>query len=202
MKYENWLRRLETRAGSVVGVNGGVDAVRRDLYLPMRADQLPDFVLPLSVVQQGYRTVYDERARAYEHSLGQQGDEFRMRVRVTLRALHAIRDMRALLGLRFGMFAFQLFVHKVVRYLVSVPLAAALVFNLLVLDVPLYRLTFAIQVACYVLATIGWLSRGRIRWRVVFVPFYFCLINLAAATAFVGFLRGQRQVVWTPRKGA
>src|SRR4029079_907213 len=50
MRYENWLRRLETRVGSVVGVNGGVDAVRRRLYTPMRADHLPDFVLPLRVV--------------------------------------------------------------------------------------------------------------------------------------------------------
>jgi cellulose synthase/poly-beta-1,6-N-acetylglucosamine synthase-like glycosyltransferase len=48
MRFENWLRAQETLAGSVVGVDGGVDAVRRTLYRPMRADQLPDFVLPLS----------------------------------------------------------------------------------------------------------------------------------------------------------
>src|SRR5687768_13388721 len=44
MRYENWVRRLETRVGSVVGVNGGIDAVRRRLYRPMEAHHLPDFV--------------------------------------------------------------------------------------------------------------------------------------------------------------
>src|SRR3569832_175895 len=51
MRYENALRAAETRAGSIVGADGGVDAVRAYLYRPMRADQLPDFVLPLSVVE-------------------------------------------------------------------------------------------------------------------------------------------------------
>jgi hypothetical protein len=49
---------------------------------------------------------------------------------------------------------------------------------------------------------VGWLSGGRIKFRPVFVPFYFCLINVAAGDALVRFLRGERQVLWTPRKGA
>ena len=69
MRYENALRALETRVGSVVGVDGGIDAVRRELYRPMRADQLPDFVLPLSVVEQGYRVAYEPRAVLREEAL-------------------------------------------------------------------------------------------------------------------------------------
>ena len=59
MKYENFLRTLETRIGSMVGVDGGIDAVRKSLYRPMNPDQLPDFVLPLRVVEQGFRVVYE-----------------------------------------------------------------------------------------------------------------------------------------------
>ena len=62
MTYENALRRAETRLGSIIGVNGGIDAVRRLLYMPMRDDQLPDFALPLDVVRQGYRVVYEPDA--------------------------------------------------------------------------------------------------------------------------------------------
>jgi len=202
MRYENWLRRLESRAGSVVGVNGGVDAVRRDLYQPMRADQLPDFILPLCVVEQGFRVVYREEAVSREDSLGRQGDEYRMRVRVALRALHGLADMRRLLSPRHGLFAFQLFVHKVLRYLLFVPLAAALAANLALVGRPGYAWLFGAQAACYGLAAIGWLSGGRIHFRPVFVPFYFCLINVAAGEALARFLRGERQVLWTPRKGA
>lgn len=202
MRYENWLRRLETRAGSVVGVNGGIDAVRRELYAPMRADHLPDFVLPLRVVEQGRRVVYRDDAVAHEEALGQHEDEFSMRVRVSLRAFHALVASRALLHPSYGLFAFQLLVHKVLRYLLIVPLASALVCSAVLAAHPVYGVLFGLQLAAWLLAALGWLSGGRIRRRVVFVPFYFSLINLAAGAALVGFLRGQRQVMWTPRKGA
>jgi cellulose synthase/poly-beta-1,6-N-acetylglucosamine synthase-like glycosyltransferase len=202
MNYESWLRRLETRVGSVVGVNGGIDAVRKVLYEPMRGDQLPDFVLPLQVVARRHRVVYCPEAISTEESLGWQRDEYRMRVRVSLRALHALSDMRSQLGFGAGLFAFQLLVHKVLRYLLVLPLAGALVSNLALVASPGYVALFALQLACYVLAFVGWLSGGSIRFRPVFVPFYFCLLNLAAGEALLRFLRGQRQVLWTPRRGA
>lgn len=202
MRYENWIRRLETRAGSVIGVNGGVDAVRKPLYRPMVAGDLPDFVLPLRVIEQGYRVAYCERAHAREAALGRQQDEFKMRVRVSLRALHALYDLRDLLHPKYGLVAFQLWVHKVLRYMLFIPLAAAFVLNLALIGRPFYGALFALQCACYTLAAVGWLSGGRIRLRPVFVPFYFCLINAAAGAAVIRFLRGERQVLWTPRKGA
>ncbi len=118
MRYENRLRRYETALGSVVGVDGGIDAVRKSLYRFMRADQLPDFVLPLMVVEQGYRVVYEPEAVLQEPSLQNPADEYRMRVRVSLRALWALKDMRQLLTLRLNpLFAWQLWSHKVLRYL-------------------------------------------------------------------------------------
>ena len=97
MKYENALRGVESKVGSVVGVDGGIDAVRKSLYRPMRPDQLPDFVLPLMVIEQGYRVVYEPNAILRESSLQDVSDEYRMRVRVALRAFWALRDMRHLL---------------------------------------------------------------------------------------------------------
>jgi cellulose synthase/poly-beta-1,6-N-acetylglucosamine synthase-like glycosyltransferase len=200
--YENWLRRLETRSGSIVGVNGGVDAVRRCLYSEMRSDHLPDFVLPLRVVQAGHRVVYNQDAVAHEAALPRHGDEFRMRVRVSLRALNALVGCRQLFLPRYGFFAFQLAAHKLLRYLAAIPLGGALLCNLALAARPAYALLLLTQLACYSLAVVGWTFRGTIRARVVFVPFYFCLINVAAVTAVIGFLRGHRPVVWTPRKGA
>lgn len=202
MRYENWLRQLESRVGSVVGVNGGVDAVRRHLYAPMRADHLPDFILPLRVVAQGARVIYVPDAVSSEYSLDAQADEYRMRVRVSLRALHALSEMRVLLSPRFGLFAFQLLVHKWLRYLVALPLLAVLLANVLLAGTPGYAALLGLQLLCYTLAAVGWASGGRVRWKPVFVPFYFCLINVAAAVAFIRFLSGERMVLWAPRKGA
>ncbi len=204
MRYENLLRSLETRIGSVVGVDGGIDAVRKTLYKPMNPDQLPDFVLPLKVIEQGYRVVYDPRAILKEQTLKSYRDEYRMRVRVSLRALWALSDMRHLLNIRkYGLYSWQLFSHKHLRYMAYLFMILAYVSNLVIVnDHPFYFYLFVAQNACYGSAVVSFLlDKSGYRCRPLFIPYYFTLINIASAHASYKFLRGQKQVLWTPRKG-
>ncbi len=199
MRYENMLRGLETSVGSVVGVDGGIDAVRRDLYTVMRADQQPDFVLPLSVVARGRRVVYAPGARVYEASLSETGAEFRMRTRVALRAWHALRDMAGLLDpVRYGLFSWQLFSHKWLRYLAPIFQVLALLSNLALAGRgDAWNVLLALQGGFYLLALLG-LVGLRLPTPLSF-PYYLCLLNAAAGNALLRFLAGERQVIWTPR---
>lgn len=204
MRYENFLRACETRAGSVVGVDGGIDAMRRSLYQPMRADQLPDFVQPLRVVEQGFRVVYEPEALLREDALKSGGAEYRMRVRVSLRALWALKDMRGLLWVgRDPLFAIQLISHKVLRYLAFFFMLLLLIANAaLWTTAGLYRLTMILQVIFYAAAGIGYFQEQRgtaSRW--FYLPYYFVLLNTGAAHAFLKFIAGKKQVLWTPRTG-
>lgn len=202
MRYENALRDWETRLGSIVGVDGGIDAVRRELYRPMRADQLPDFVLPLAVRQQGYRVVYRAEALLYEDALADSGDEFRMRVRVSLRALHALKDMAGLFNpLRYGLFAWQLLSHKLLRYLAPLFQLGALVTNVVLAgNSSFWAVLLLLQIGFYVLAGYGHLGRRHAMPKAVTLAYYLCVINSAAALALVRFLQGRKQVMWQPRK--
>jgi len=204
MKYENTLRALETRIGSVVGVDGGIDAVRKHLYQPMQVDQLPDFVLPLKVVAQGYRVVYEPEAVLKEPSLNEAQDEYRMRVRVSLRSLWALFAMRHLMGFgRDMLYAWQLWSHKMLRYLCFVFLGAALVSNIFLLQKGLfYQAVFLFQAANYIAAIPVFAGKtGSLVSRITAVPRYFVLLNVAAAHAFGKFIMGRKQAIWTPRKG-
>ncbi len=202
MRYENFLREQETALGSVVGVDGGIDAMRKSLYRPMGPDQLPDFVQPLRVVEQGYRVVYEAGAVLKEDALGSSGDEYRMRVRVSLRALWALKDMRHLLGFRHSaLFAWQLWSHKLLRYLCFFFMAGAYVSNLLILPGNrVYKTLFVAQSVLYAAALLSPLAE-KAGYRFLYVFNYFVLINGAAMHAFFKFLAGKRQVVWVPRKG-
>jgi len=205
MNYENKLREWETQLGSVVGVDGGVDAMRRAIYTPMNADQLPDFVQPLTVREQGYRVVYEPGALLYEDALAEAADEYRMRVRVSLRAFHALKDKSALLNpVRFGLFAWQLWSHKVLRYLAFVFMVTAFVSNWALssqTNNPWWTFPFIGQIIFYASAQYGHLlsRRGVETSRVISLAYFLCLVNLASAQAFWQFLRGRKQVIWKPR---
>lgn len=203
MRYENMLRAAETRVGSIVGVDGGVDSVRRALYRPMRADQLPDFVLPLTVVEQGYRVVYEPDALLNEDTLTSQDAEYRMRVRVALRSFWALWDKRRLFNpFRYGVFSWQLLSHKLLRYLSFIPLLIAVAINWLLLDHTLFQIgalgqvIFGVLVVAALTGMPGLSNNPLARY-----CYYFFLLNLSSAVAFGRFLARQKQVLWQPRTG-
>jgi len=204
MAYENALRRLETRFDSVIGVNGGIDAMRRSLYVEVPQTQLTDFILPLRCIEAGFRVVYDARAASVERANATAETEFRMRVRVALRGLHALSFMRSLLGpRRRPRAAFCLWSHKVVRYtaptLLPLALAAAL---WLAPASALYRWLAGLQIAGYLLAALslaGALPRPLVR--VARIPAYLVLSSAAFGTALYRWLRGDTMATWKPRGG-
>lgn len=204
MKYENFLRSKETLIGSIVGVDGGIDAVKKELYRPMMPHQLPDFVLPLSVVQQGYRVVYEPNALLKEQALSAARDEYKMRVRVSLRSLWTLMEMKSLFNLfRYGWFSWQLFSHKLLRYAAFGLMLALYVLNGFLLgDHRIYQLFFFLQTLFHTGSYIGYLLQTK-KWdlRLFYIPFYFSLINIAAGHAFLKFLKGEKQALWVPRKG-
>jgi cellulose synthase/poly-beta-1,6-N-acetylglucosamine synthase-like glycosyltransferase len=204
MRYENALRQVETGIGSIVGVDGGVDAVRRELYRPMNADQLPDLVLPLNVIEQGRRVVFAPEAVLEEETLSTNAAEYQMRVRVALRAFWAMRDKKALLNpFNHPLFSWQLASHKLLRYLSFLPLAIAAMLNwwLLQRGWP-YDLLAIGQCLAALLIALAAFGPQRLRQ---FTParyaYYFLLLNWASAVALTRFLRGEKQVLWQPRTG-
>jgi cellulose synthase/poly-beta-1,6-N-acetylglucosamine synthase-like glycosyltransferase len=204
MRYENCLRRLESRVGSVIGVNGGVDAMRRALYRDVPAEQITDFVLPLRVIAAGYRVVFDERAQSCEFANTELGSEFRMRVRVALRALHGLAYVREALNvLRRPLAAFCIVSHKILRYASFVFLALALALNaLLAPHSPFLAALLVCQIAFYALALAGLSGAlpGALR-SLTALPTYFLVSNVAFGIAAVRFARGDTVVTWRPRAG-
>ncbi|UZE97966.1 glycosyltransferase family 2 protein [Alkalimarinus alittae] len=204
MKYENWLREQETQVGSIVGVDGGIDAMRRVLYETLNADQLPDFVQPLKVAEKGYRVIYEPNALLKEEALDDPDREYSMRVRVSLRALWALHDMRQLLNpFKHGVFAFQLISHKLLRYLAFIPLIWVFIANLYILDEgAIYVLAIIGQLAFYGLAYKGKQHTADDDAPVYYtLPYYFTLLNVACLHATWRYIKGEKQVIWKPRAG-
>lgn len=200
--YEALLKKWESRFNSMIGVSGCYYAIRKDVYTDIDPKLISDFVVVLDTYAKGLRTVYAHNALCEEQTLQTSADEFGMRVRVALRTYAALFNRGHLLNpLRYPVFSFQLISHKILRYGVSFMLPALLVTNLFLLDRVFFQVSFAFQVGFYLCAGIAWLrERNAKPSGVLALPYYFTLTNLAAITAFLKFLRGERVVVWTPKR--
>lgn len=204
IRYENRVRAAESRMASIIGVNGGVDAIRRSLYSDIPRELITDFVLPLRVIAAGFRVVYDPRVQSIEIANVQLQSEFRMRVRVALRALQGLAHMKRLLNpLSHPVTAFCLVSHKVLRYMGFVFLVTAALSNLwLAPSSGLYQILLIAHATCYLLALLGIVGIGG-RWigRLALVPAYLLVSYAAFAMATLKFVRGQTMATWQPRAG-
>jgi len=203
LRFEEGLRAAETRVGSVIGVNGGCDAIRRALYSDIPKELITDFVLPLRVIAAGKRVVFDPQAASLEDGNEELQSEFSMRVRVALRALQGLVHMRRLLNpLRYPAASFCIFSHKVVRYMAFVFLATALLSNVaLAIGSPFYRGLLVAHLAVYALAACGLAGLGRRLGLLAVAPAYLLMSYSAFAVATWRFLRGQTMATWKPRAG-
>lgn len=198
--YESALRMAESALGSLIGVSGQLYGVRRNVYRPIAPDLISDFVIAMVVRGQGLRTVLEPEAICYEETLDRADLELSMRVRVTLRSLYAIaRQRRFLNPFRFGTFAWQLWSHKLLRYLAPVFLLTALGSNIVLASQGKYIPLLILQLAALLAGLVGFMQLPVFsKSRLLAQPYYFLLTNIASAISLVRFARGEKVVTWTP----
>ena len=203
--YETFLKVAESRACSLIGASGCLYAVRRSAYEPMYAEACSDFLICTILYRQGLRSVFAPDAVCFEDTNLRAEDEFKMRIRVisqTFTDLWRNRDM--LNPFKSGFFAVELVSHKVLRYAVPLILLVLFLANSLMISSSIfYVASFAAQSGFYLLAGAGWLvERSGRRLRILAMPLYFVLANLASFIAFYRFLRGDRVATWEPIRHA
>jgi len=202
-KYENFIKSMQTRIRTISGCCGCIYSVRKTAYVPLPGDIISDLVEPLKVIERGYRVVFEPEAVAYEETTEKPHEEFRMRIRVITRAMRGILYVKSLLNpLCYPFVAFQLISHKVLRWLIPFFLIGLLIANTFLLKERFYEITFALQLAFYLLALLGLVLDGLgKKLKPAAVPLYFCIVNTASLIAIFKTLTGQKMVTWeTVRK--
>lgn len=199
-RYELFLRRLESEVHSIVGASGSFYAQRRALSGPFGEGMAPDFLSVLHTIEKGFRAVTEPTAVGTMTSVKDSKQEFRRKVRTLIRGMTTLFAYpRLLTPWRFGVIAFELISHKLMRWLVPFALIGALVIPLGLLDSPFYRAVLAVQVAFYLMACCAFLRVARVdRSLVGKAALYFSTVNAAIVVAWIQYARGVRQELWTP----
>jgi poly-beta-1,6-N-acetyl-D-glucosamine synthase len=194
---EKKIRELESASGSVAGATGAIYCARRSL---VEAQPLPegtildDVLLPMQIVRQGFRVIFDSRARAWDTPDLGGGREFSRKVR-TLSGNYQLLQLAPWLLSAQDKIRFEFISHKLSRLAVPFALLALLMASMF-LPQPFYRAALGAQLAFYALSLIalagvkvGPLSRIADPART------FVVLNSAAVVAFVNFVTG-RKAVW------
>jgi cellulose synthase/poly-beta-1,6-N-acetylglucosamine synthase-like glycosyltransferase len=203
-RYETFLKTCESRLGALLGSNGAIYAIRKDLFPGVPPGTIiDDFYIPLEAKRKsGCRIVYDTRAVASEETAPNIRAEFRRRARIGAGGFQSIGLLWPLLAPRHGWVAFAFLCHKVLRWVCPFLLLAALVGNLFLLDTLFGQLLMAAQLVAYTLAVVGTCVPSRPKvLRVFRLPTLFVSMNAALFVGFFKWLLRRQTGAWerTPR---
>lgn len=210
-KYESWIKRMDAELNSAVGAVGELFAIRTELFEEVENDTiLDDFIISLRIAKKGYKIAYTPNAYAEETASLNVKEEMKRKIRIAAGGIQTLFRLKSLLNpFRYGVLTWQYFSHKVLRWtLAPVSLFLLLFVNAAIILMPgevsgFYIWFFVFQLICYFFAVVGWILGNRqLRFKILFVPYYFVSIHYAAICGIFRFFRGKQSASWEKSKRA
>jgi biofilm PGA synthesis N-glycosyltransferase PgaC len=206
-KYESKLKAWDAELYSVVGAAGELFSIRTALYRPVSPNAiLDDFMISLLVAEEGYRVLYEPEAYATETSSENVKEELKRKIRIAAGGIQSIVWLKSLLNpFKQPLLTFQYVSHRVLRWTVTPFLMIlALILNVAIEAADgglLYEVLLFGQVAFYLASLTGWLlERREIKIKILFIPYYFCMMNYAVIRGIFRYLAGGQSAAWEKSK--
>jgi cellulose synthase/poly-beta-1,6-N-acetylglucosamine synthase-like glycosyltransferase len=209
-KYESTLKKWDAELYSVVGAAGELFAIRTELYQEVEKDTLlDDFIISLRVAQKGYTIQYDPEAYAIETASANVKEELKRKVRISAGGIQSVVRLASLLNIfKYGTLSFQYISHRVLRWTLAplallflIPIGLILALEEGIFLFGFYSILFWLQILFYAAALLGWyLENKSIKVKVLFVPYYFFIMNLSVFLGFKRYLKGSQSVNWERAK--
>lgn len=211
-KYESALKKWDAELYSVVGAAGELFAIRTALYQEVEKDTLlDDFIISLRVAQSGYTIQYDPEAYAIETASANVKEELKRKVRISAGGIQSVVRLKSLLNIfKYGTLSFQYISHRVLRWTITplslfliIPIGFMLAWNEGIIELGTYSILFWLQLLFYIAALTGWfLENKSTRIKVLFVPYYFFIMNLSVILGFFRYIKKTQSVNWERAKRA
>jgi glycosyltransferase involved in cell wall biosynthesis len=196
VRYEMWLRMLETKVNSLVGLSGSFFAARHEVCRRWATNRQSDFSTLLNAVDMGWRGVLDPESAGYYWNITDDRREFERKVRTVVRGLFVLTANAGMMNpLRYGLFAWQLASHKLCRWVVPFAMLTAFASNaVLAPQSAFYLMAFLAQTGWYLAALAGlYINAGVLK-----VPAFLLAANVAVFVAWMRHAAGDRITAWTP----
>lgn len=180
--YETIIKMLEGRIGKLVGANGGIYAVRKELYQPLENDAISDFLEPIKIYEGGHDVLYERNSMGFEE---EPKTVFSRKRRIILRSLNTLRYLgKSMIPFNKRSLLSMLIPHKLIRWFMPVLLIILLISSIFLVKIQVYRFILFSQVLFYVLSLF------------IRPVQYFVVVNLSSLMAIVDWIRGKKIVTW------
>ncbi|WP_185234554.1 glycosyltransferase family 2 protein [Teredinibacter franksiae] len=200
VKYEMWLRQQESKLAGLVGLSGSFFAARKEVCSEWDIHSPSDFNTALNCARLGYRAITAPDVLGYYQDLKDPSKEYARKVRTVIRGMTALKRHSDVLNVRkFGLFSFQVWSHKFMRWAVPWVLLGLFVVSALVANAGgIYMLAFLGQITFYGVAIAGHFNESLHRFGVVKLVYFFVQVNVALFDASCKFFAGKRMTTWKP----
>ena len=197
-RYEVMLKFMENKLGLVLGSNGGLYAVRKELFTPIPDDTIvDDFVIPMLIRSKGYRIVYDPETMADEQTTGTLHGELVRRRRIAAGNWQAAVMLRPMLNPLNGAIAFSFWSHKIFRWSVPIAMIGLLAVNIALVTVPTYAVLLGMHILFYAAVVAGHFGDpSSLMGRLCKVPHVLVGMNIGLLWGLIRYLRGSQKVTW------
>jgi biofilm PGA synthesis N-glycosyltransferase PgaC len=206
-KYESALKKWDSELYTIVGAAGELISFRSELVQDLEEDTiLDDFMQTMRICQKGYRVVYEPESYAAETASDNVTEELKRKVRIAAGGWQSMsRLWKILIPIPQPLLSFQYISHRVLRWSISAfVLPLIFILNIFLFAQGwMYEYLLYAQVVFYVTALIGWFLENRaIRVKLLFVPYYFLMMNYAVFAGFGRWLKGSQKATWERAKRA
>jgi cellulose synthase/poly-beta-1,6-N-acetylglucosamine synthase-like glycosyltransferase len=204
VNYEMRIRSLETRVSSIIGASGCLYAIRSHLHRQPLPNHLSrDFASALIAREHGYRSVSADNALCAVPRTGSLRQEYQRKVRTMSRGMETLDHKRHLLDpLKYDVFAWMLFSHKVCRWLMPIALLSAFLgIVLIAVSEPWARWILGFATGVGIMAVIGWTwPQTRRVPRSLALPASVVSVQIATLAALFRAVRGNQNASWEPTR--
>lgn len=196
-RYEKFIRKSESRYKSVPGVTGALYAIRKKDYWQLKSDTiLDDFEVPMNIIRQGKRVIFECNAIAYDRVSNNMAVEKQRKIRTLAGNYQSFIRNRWLFSPCKNPIFWQFISHKVLRLVVPYCLILLLLIPLLV-ENDFIQSLFFIQCIAYFMAFFGpKLNLSGVLGSIVNFLNVFLQMQLFVVIALMVFLSGKLDVKW------
>jgi glycosyltransferase involved in cell wall biosynthesis len=200
-RFEAGTRLRESRLRSITAGNGAIYAVRREAYLRLDPRTSHDLAFPFNLVKRGWSAVYEPAALATEQPLPSNEGEFARKRRMMSHAWPMVLGGGMLNPRGYGgVYAFEIFSHRVLRYATPFLHIVALGCNLALLDEgTIYVVTLIAQALLVIGALMADVTGGRPR--LLALCQYYLLVTASIAAGLWDWLRSGTPATWEKAEG-